>query len=101
MLTLAIVLAAFVLGIVMPIRWGVIGFVGFSLLFFILLAAVKMNDAFGFSSIENTLVLFNGSWESYIGFNVKLAYRAFASVLLAFSVPLIFRLSRAARLESK
>lgn len=101
MLTITIVLAACVLGIVMPIRWGVMGFVGFSLLFFILLAAAKMSDTFGFSSTEDTLVLFNGSWVSYLGFTVKLAYRAFASVLLAFCVPLIFRLSRAVRLESQ
>lgn len=101
MLTIAIVLAACVLGIVMPIRWGVMGFVGFSLLFFILLGVVKMSDTFGFSSTEDNLILFNGSWVSYIGFNLQIAYRAFASVLLAFSIPFIFRLSRAARLESK
>lgn len=101
MLTIIVVLIAFVLGVVMPIRWGVMGYIGFSLLLFTVLAILKMSDVFGGSSFENTLALFNDSWVSYIGFNVKLAYRAFASVLLAFSVPLIFRLSRAARPESK
>lgn len=96
MFTLFVVLIALVLGIVMPLRWGVFGFVGVSLLLFILQAAVKTSAGFSGSSIEDSLVLFNGSWASYIGFNIQLTYRTFTPVLLALSIPLIFRLSRAA-----
>lgn len=101
MLTVIVSLVAFVLGIVVPIRWGVWGFIGFSLLFFMVMAAVKTSIGFGGPSIKDSLVLFNDSWASYIGFNIQVTYRAFAPVLLALSVPFIFRLSRAAHSDNK
>lgn len=97
MLVIIVALVAFVLGIVMPLRWGVFGYFGFSLLFFVVMAAVKTSIGFGGPSINDSLALFNNSWASYIGFNIRVTYRAFALVILALSVPFIFRLSRATR----
>ncbi|MGR3512714.1 MAG: hypothetical protein ACU0GG_08100 [Paracoccaceae bacterium] len=94
MLLLLICLAAAVLGVVIPARWGVLGFVGSAALLFVIFAGINAASGFARTSIEESLLLFNGSWVSYLGFNAQITYRAFAPVLLALAVPLIYRLAR-------
>ena len=87
--------AAFVLGLITPTRWGVWGFLGAVVALF--LAQAVINTAMGFEGIplSDTLLLFNESYLSYVGFNLQVTYRAFSPPLLAFSVPFVYRLSRA------
>ncbi len=85
---------AFVLGSVMPLRWGVFGYLGAAALVFAVQVGINAATGFAGASIEESLLLFNGSWASYIGFNLQISYRAFALPLLALAVPLMFRLSR-------
>ncbi len=92
MLVIATTLAGFVLGAILPKRWGVFGFLGAAVLLFAIQAGVSTANGFAGSSIEESLLLFNGSWLSFIGFNALVTYRAFAPVLLALAVPIIFRL---------
>ena len=94
MLIFIVCLAAFVLGLISPIRWGVFGFVGWVVFLFLVQAGVNASLGFAGSSIEDSLILFNGSWLSYIGFNLQITYRAFAPVILALALPYIFRLAR-------
>ena len=90
----AMVLGAGALGLLMPTRWGVWGFCGAAVLIFALHIALNASMGFAGSSIEESLLLFNGSYLSYLGFNVQISYRAFALPLLALALPFIFRLSR-------
>ncbi|KMW59924.1 hypothetical protein AIOL_000073 [Candidatus Rhodobacter oscarellae] len=94
MLILVMSLGGLVLGALMPIRWGVFGFLGAAASLFAIQVAVSAGTGFAGSSIEESLLLFNGSWVSYLGFNLQVTYRAFAPVLLALAVPLIWRLGR-------
>lgn len=94
MITLAIAVAALIIGLVMPTRWGGFGYLGAALLLFSAQVAANTSMGFAGSSIEESLLLFNGSWLSYIGFNFQITYRAFAPALLALALPFIFRLSR-------
>lgn len=86
--------AALILGLVLPLRWGVRGFLGTALLLFA--AQVGIHTAMGFEGtpLSESLLLFNNSWAAYIGFNLQITYRAFALPLLALAVPLIYRHSR-------
>ena len=91
--------AAFVLGgIVLPTRWGVFGFIAAAIGIFFAQVGLNIGTGYGGSSIEDSLALFDGSWTSYIGFNLQITYRAFAPVLLALAAPFIFRLSVEKRL---
>ena len=94
MLLVATCVAAVALGAILPLRWGVFGFVGAAALLFVVQVAVRAGMGYAGSSIEESLILFNGSWLSYIGFNMQVSYRAFAPVLLALAVTFIFRLRR-------
>lgn len=93
-LLISVSAAALLLGLVLPTRWGVFGFLGAAVLLFAVQVAVNAGTGFAGSSIEESLLLFNGSWLSYLGFNVQITYRAFAPVLLALAVPLMFRMGR-------
>lgn len=96
MLLLTACAAAFLIGLFSPIRWGVLGFAGWTALLFVAQASVNASLGFAGTSIEDSLLLFNGSWLSYIGFNLQITYRAFAPVILALALPYIFRLARSA-----
>ena len=87
-------LAACAAGFFIPKRWAVLGFVGAAAGLFVLKALALAAFGFAGASIEESLLLFNGSWGAYLGFNIQVAYRAFAPVLLALALPLIFRLAR-------
>jgi len=94
MVTIIIALSAFALGFVLPIRWGVFGFIGAAIGLFFLQAGINIGTGYGGIPIEDSLGLFGDSWASYTGFNLKITYRAFAPVLLALAAPFVFRLSR-------
>ncbi|WP_299143706.1 hypothetical protein [uncultured Tateyamaria sp.] len=94
MILAAITLCALALGVLTPVRWGVWGFVGAAAVLF--LAQALTNTAMGFEGIpiSESLLLFNDSYLSYVGFNLQITYRAFALPLLALATPFIFRLAR-------
>ena len=94
MLVIAIALTAAVLALIIPLRWGVAGFLGAAVALFAVQAAINTAMGFEGTSIEESLLLFNGSWTSYIGFNLQITYRAFALPLLALAVPFVFRATR-------
>ena len=96
MLLLTACAAAILIGLFSPIRWGVLGFAGWTALLFVAQASVNASLGFAGTSIEDSLLLFNGSWLSYIGSNLQITYRAFAPVILALALPYIFRLARSA-----
>ena len=89
-------LVAFVLGIILPTRWGVFGFIAAAIGLFVAQVGINTSTGYGGSSIEDSLALFDDSLTSYIGFNLQITYRAFAPVLFALAVPFVFRLSRVA-----
>lgn len=93
-LTLAITALALIAAIFLPLRWGVFGFLGAALLLFLIQVGINTSMGFAGTSIEESLLLFNGSYLSYLGYNLQITYRAFAPPLLGLAVPLIFRFSR-------
>ena len=95
MLLLGISVLALLGGVLLPLHWGVRGFLAAAALLFALQAGINFASGFAGSSIEESLLLFNGSWLSYLGFNLQITYREFALPLLALVVPFIFRLTRA------
>ncbi|WP_299284219.1 hypothetical protein [uncultured Tateyamaria sp.] len=87
---------ALVLGCVLPLHWGVLGFLSGALVLFVVQVTINAATGFAGESIEDSLLLFNGSWVAYIGFNLQISYRAFAVPAIALAAALIFRLGRAA-----
>lgn len=89
-----VTVAALSLAWVMPLNWGLAGFLGAVALLFAL--QVALNTAVGFegTSVSESLLLFNGSWLSYFGFNIQVTYRAFALPLLALATVMIWRRER-------
>ena len=47
------------------------------------------------TSLEESLLLFGGSYIGYIGWNIQITYRAFMFPLLALSVAFLYRLQHA------
>ena len=84
-------------GAMMPLRWGVFGFLGALAVLFMIHAGLNAASGFAGSSFEESLLLFNGSVVSYLGFNLQITYRAFALPMLAVATPLVFRLARSLR----
>ncbi|WP_299771083.1 hypothetical protein [uncultured Tateyamaria sp.] len=95
-LRLAITIAALILGAVLPLRWGVVGFLAATALLFLTQAAIHTAMGFEGTPLSETMLLFNNSWPAYIGYNLQITFRSFALPLLALATPLIFRLGRAA-----
>ncbi|WP_422050665.1 hypothetical protein [Shimia sp.] len=93
MLVAGISVAALVTGILLPLRWGVYGFVGGAAVLFLMQVGINSAGGFAGASFEESLLLFNGSYLSYFGFNLQISYRAFAAPLLALALPIIYRLS--------
>ena len=94
MILTAITLAAGLLGGLMPLRWGTPGFVVGAICLFLGQAALNTITGFEGTTIEESLLLFGGSYVSYIGFNLQITYRAFAIPMIALTLPLIYRLTR-------
>lgn len=95
-LTLAITGLALVLGLILPLRWGVIGFLGAVAVLFLTQFSVNASSGFEGASWEESLILFEGSVVSYIGFNLQITARAFALPLLVLAVVVVGRFSRRA-----
>ena len=95
MLLLFMTALAMCLGVVFPLRWGIFGFLAAAIILFALQAGINFFTGFEGTSIQESLLLFNGSWMSYLGFNLQITYRAFALPLLALSALIIYRSSRA------
>ncbi|MEM8731679.1 MAG: hypothetical protein AAGF79_17360 [Pseudomonadota bacterium] len=70
------------------------GYVAAALLLFLIQAAINTSMGFAGTSLEESLLLFNGSVASYIGYNLQITYRAFALPLFALALPLVFRLHK-------
>ncbi|WP_299739237.1 hypothetical protein [uncultured Roseobacter sp.] len=96
-LPLYITVAAVILGVFLPLRWGVFGFLGAAALLFTLQAGIQTASGFEGTSIEESLLLFNGSWGAYLGFNAQITYRSFALPLVLMAASVIFRFARATR----
>lgn len=94
-LLVGMIVAAFAIGLILPARWGVWGFIGAALILFVVQAGINTATGFEGIPISDSLLLFNDSYLSYVGFNVQITYRAFALPLLALAVPFIYRVSRA------
>lgn len=93
-LLLATTLVALILGTLLPLRWGVSGFLAATALLFLTLAAIHTAMGFEGTPLSETMLLFNNSWPAYIGYNLQITFRSFALPLLALTTPLIYRLSR-------
>ena len=94
MLSFVFAVVAFGVGAVLPTRWGVLGFLAAAAGLFLAQFAVNAATGFAGSSIEESLLLFNGSVAAYLGFNLQGTYRIFALPLFALAVPFILRPSR-------
>lgn len=96
MILASVTVLALILGVVLPTRWSIFGFIGAAFVLFLIQAGI--NTALGFEGvpIADSLLLFNDSYLSYIGFNLQITYRAFALPLLALAAPFIIRLGRVA-----
>lgn len=99
-LVIAMTIAALVLGALLPLRFGAVGFVVVTAALF--LAQLAFNTAGGFAgaSIEESLLLFNGSYAAYVGFNMQITYRALALPLFALVLVVIIRLFRRDRVTA-
>ena len=93
-LIFATVLAA-ALGLILPPRWGVWGFLAAVVLVFVTQAGINFARGFEGTSLEESLLLFNNSWGAYLGYNLQITYRAFALPLLVLSAITVFRVRRA------
>ncbi|WP_170469794.1 hypothetical protein [Ruegeria arenilitoris] len=93
-LVVAIAGLALVLGFTMPLRWGVIGFLGVAVLLFICQFGINAGSGFEGTSWEESLILFEGSVMSYFGFNLQITARSFALPLFALAVVVVGRFGR-------
>lgn len=84
--------AALLLGMLTPKHWSVWGFLGAAVLLFVGRAVWSTAMGFTGSSIEDSLLLFNGSYMSYVGFNLQITYRAFALPELVLAAVFVARL---------
>lgn len=90
----AISAGALALGLLMPLRWGLWGFLGATAVLFAAQAGANAAMGFAGSSLEESLLLFNGSYVAYLGFNLQITYRAFALPELLLAAAFIARMSR-------
>ena len=96
-LLILMTIAALVAGALLRPRWGVLGYLTTAAMLFAVQTGISTATGFEGTSIEESLLLFNGSIVSYIGFNLQITYRAFAIPLLALSAVVIWRMHRATR----
>ncbi len=94
MLVLTITGLGIVLSLILPLRSGVFGFLSVVLGLFLIQFGVNAGSGFEGTSWEESLILFDGSVVSYIGFNLQITARAFALPLFALAAVFVGRLSR-------
>ncbi|MEM7090852.1 MAG: hypothetical protein AAF496_14910 [Pseudomonadota bacterium] len=90
-LTLAITGLAIVLGLILPLRWGAFGFLGAVAVLFLTQFGVNAGSGFEGTTWEESLILFEGSVVSYIGFNLQITARAFALPVLVLALVFVRR----------
>lgn len=90
-LTVGIILAALVLGAILPLRWGALGFLGAVAGLFIVQMLISAAGGYAGSPLSESLLLFGGSWLSYLGFNAQITYRAFMVPVVVLASVLIWR----------
>ena len=93
-LTIAITLAAAVIGFVLPLRWGVLGFLGAVAVLFLAQMLISAAGGYAGSPLSESLLLFGGSWVSYLGFNAQITYRAFMVPVVVLGAVMIWRQRR-------
>ncbi|MDX8352495.1 hypothetical protein [Cognatiyoonia sp. IB215182] len=93
-LVITMTIAALILGALLPLRFGAVGFVAATAFLFLAQLAVNTAGGFARASIEESLLLFNGSYIAYVGFNMQITYRAFAVPVFALALVVIIRLFR-------
>lgn len=91
-LTIIVTLLALVAGFLLPLRWGVWGFLLATILLFLLQVGVHTLQGFEGTSWDESLLLFNGSALAFVGFNAQITYRAFMVPVIALAAMLIFRM---------
>ena len=84
-------------GVFIPTRWGLIGFLGAAAILYLTFFAMLALRGFEGLPLAESLLLFEGSMVAYLGFNLQVAYRAFALPLLILSAIFILRQQRTAR----
>lgn len=94
MLTLVSTIVAGIAGALLPLRWGPWGILGAAAALFVALVGYHTATGFSGASWEESLLLFNGSILSFVGFNAQITYRALAAPLLALSLLFVFRFWR-------
>jgi hypothetical protein len=95
-LLVGMVVLALILGAMVPLRWGVFGFAACALVVFAVSTVIGIASGFEGASIEESVLLFGGSFSGYAGFKMLIAYRAFALPALAVGAVMVFRLKRGA-----
>ena len=84
-------------GAFIPTRWGLFGYLGAAATLYLTFFAMLALRGFEGLPLEESLLLFEGSMVAYLGFNLQVAYRAFALPLFFLSAIFVFRLQRTAR----
>ncbi|MCE8005575.1 hypothetical protein [Aestuariivita sp.] len=82
---------------ILPLRWGVLGFLGAALGLFVVHFAALSAMGFEGEPLSESLLLFGGSWVAYFGFNAQVAYRAFALSALVLGAVVVWRMGRVSR----
>ncbi len=97
MVVIGMTVLALIVGALLPLRWGVFGFAVGALAVFLVSFGIGLANGFEGTSIEESLLLFGGSFWGYAGFKMLVAYRAFALPALTLGAVLVVRLSRVGR----
>ena len=95
LLVLGVTLLVAVLGWFALPRLGLAGFVLVALIGFLTQFGINAATGFEGSSWEDSLLLFNGSVVSYLGFNAQITYRAFALPLFVLGLVATWRMRAA------
>jgi len=85
------------LGLLMPLRWGLWGFAGATAVLFLMLTALNALTGYAGAPLSESLLLFDNSYLSYLGFNLQIGYRGFGLPLFLLAAPLVFRFQRSLR----
>lgn len=94
MMLIFMILGALILGALLPLRWGLWGFLGGAALLFVVQAGIRTAGGYEGLDFTDTMVLFNNSWVSYIAYNLQVTNRAFAAPLLMLAAVFVWRLGR-------